>query len=622
MIGRLIERLFVSVRADMSDLSRDLSQGMAQTRAATNSMAMSWDQVSTKVDELTRSLGHGKITQSQYTSQMNRLASTMKVVAGSYREAQHGVWGYASAAQAAARQAAVVMDPTPVRAFARSAGQARMQMMNLGYQLNDIGMTLASGMNPMTVMIQQGSQIAQIYGGQGGVSQAFKDLSKLLGGLARRLWPLAVIAAGFKGLQVEINKTTDEGVTFGDTFLAVFQVLAKKITDSLGPVFDWIAPKLQWVWGKVVSSAKWVGNILIRSFLIVKAGIKAAVDDLPAVFKVGFWSAVAMALEALYHLGGKFEGMMGGIAQVMNDTFGTSLDTNPVYDWVSGLEFARYQAQATADAIVEGSEALQEFKQRMAEIKSTDYMGQFFEDVRAQAIENSLARIADGMEGVGGAAERAAEEIQTLMEQLQEGLETAADNFASVFGRAFDRLAEEGKFSMKAFLEDLRSMVFKSLSDILQSQVANVFKIIVSSIGGGLGSPLSQAVVGAFGGGINGRAVGGVSMPWESFIAGERGAELIERDGPAGARRVTTAGRTRQLLSQSSGPGAPVVRNTVAIAINNYSREPVHAREGTGPDGQQMIEVVVGEVKRRMGQGEFDSTLGGRFGLSRNVTRR
>jgi methyl-accepting chemotaxis protein len=107
MIGRLIERLFVSVRADMSDLSRDLSQGMAQTRTATNSMAMSWDQVSAKVDELTRSLNQHKITQGRYTSEMNRLSSAMRGVAGGYREAQREVWKYASAAQAAQRATAL-----------------------------------------------------------------------------------------------------------------------------------------------------------------------------------------------------------------------------------------------------------------------------------------------------------------------------------------------------------------------------------------------------------------------------------------------------------------------------------------------------------------------------------
>ena len=83
MIGRLIERLFVEVRADLSKLSADLRQGVTQSTGATTKMAMSWKQVDRAVASLQRQMQRGKITQSQYTSEMNRLASTMKNAAGS-----------------------------------------------------------------------------------------------------------------------------------------------------------------------------------------------------------------------------------------------------------------------------------------------------------------------------------------------------------------------------------------------------------------------------------------------------------------------------------------------------------------------------------------------------------
>ena len=132
-------------------------------------------------------------------------------------------------------------NPKPVNEFNRSVGMARSQMLNLGFQVNDIASGLATGVqNPFTIMVQQGSQIAQIYAGQGGVKTAFRDISNILVQVGKRLWPLAVMAAGFGVLQREINKTTDVGVTFMDTLTAVFQVTGRAIMQYLGPPLGWL----------------------------------------------------------------------------------------------------------------------------------------------------------------------------------------------------------------------------------------------------------------------------------------------------------------------------------------------------------------------------------------------
>ena len=726
MIGRLIERLFVSVRADMTDLSRDLSQGMAQTRAATNSMAMSWNQVSTKVDELTRSLDRGKITQGQYTSEMNRLASTMKVVAGSYREAQREVWGYASAAQAAQRAAVPAFDTRPVQAFTRSAGQARMQMMNLGYQLNDIGMTLATGMNPMTVMIQQGSQIAQIYGGQGGVSQAFKDLSQLLLGLARRLWPIAAIAGAFGILTREINKTTDVTVTFMDTTKAVFQVVGRYIwaliegpvnylKDAFETVLDFIAewfPKvMNGVIGATVAAVRIIGatwdllpdlwhdtwtavkntaleateaiinfitqemvpgiarglDKMLQSFIFAYEAIKIVWQQLPALMRDAIGGAVNWVVDGVENMvNGAIDGinkLIAGLQSIIDfvgadramEFFGFSGDLptiseqdlsqwrmetgNALSDITAQLGEAAARTFSTAmlEGIVQidptdlsGSRgayrnAFGELGRRineiLAESMDSDYMGKFFEDVRAQAIENALARIAGGMEDVSGAAERAAEEVKTLMEQMQEGLETSADNLAQVFGNAFERLAETGRFTFSDLIKDLNQLIIKSTSELLQQELSNVFQQLAKSWGG-LGSPLANFFTFLFGGGVKGRAVGGVEMPWRSFVAGERGTELISQDGPSGARRIMTAGRTQALLNSSTNQPAERPQLRLNVNIINNTKEGVSIQEGRGPNSEEMVDIIVGRVKEDIARGGMDESLMSRYNLSKSVNRR
>ncbi len=668
MIGRLIERLFVQVRADMTDLSRDLSQGMSQTRAATQSMALSWNQVSSQVELLTRKLERGKITQGQYTSEMNRLASTMKVVAGSYREAQREVWGYASAAQAAQRAAVPAFDTRPVQAWTRSAGQARMQMMNLGYQLNDIGMTLATGMNPMTVMIQQGSQIAQIYGGQGGVNQLFKDLGRMVSGLARRFWPVAVVigavTTGIAALTKSINQTTDVGVTMGDTFKAVFQVLGRYIWNLIeGPMQDlqkawqwlldflieWFPKVMNKIIGAGVSAVRIIGaawdllpdlwhdtwtavrnttldfvqsivnfitqdmlqgiikgiDKILESFIFAFEAIKIVWRQLPEIMKDAIGGAVNWVVTGVEQM---VNGAIDGINQLLRglqalvdfvgadnalEFFGFSgnlptISEQDLSQWrmeVGGAlndttaQLGAAAAETFNTAMLEGMvnvprtdlsghmgafrNAYGELGRRINEILSEsmnfDYMGEFFEDVRAQAIENALQRIADGMEDVGGAAQRAAEEVRTLMEEMQEGLETAADNLAQVFGNAFERLAETGRFTFSDFIKDLNQLIIRSTSELLQQELSNLFQSLATSKGG-LGSLFSNLFTSLFGGGnfFGARARGGVEMPWRDFIAGEEGAELISQDGPSGARRVKTAGQTRAALAGAGGGGTQV----------------------------------------------------------------
>ena len=160
------------------------------------------------------------------------------------------------------------------------------------------------------------------------------------------------------------------------------------------------------------------------------------------------------------------------------------------------------------------------------------------------------------------------------METLDEGLTTAADNLASVFGNAFEELAQTGKITFSSFIEDLNNLIIKSTSELLQEELSNMFKSLATSQGG-LGSMFSNIFTGLFGGGIAGfgaRARGGVEMPWRNFIAGEEGAELISQDGPAGARRVATAGRTRHMMGQSGGAGPSITMIVQTPDVESFQK--------------------------------------------------
>lgn len=670
MLGKLIERLFVQVRADLSQMGSELQAGVNMTRSATQQMAKQWTTVQGSIQSLTAQFKSGTISQGAYLKQLNTHVSQMSALGMEYRDAQKQVHGYAAELRKTATLQGRVVDTRPIVRFNRSLGQSRMQMMNLGYQLNDIGMTLATGMNPMTVLIQQGSQILQIYSGQGGVTAAFSDLSKMIGSISRKLWPLAVLAGTLKLVQTEINKSSDTTVTFGDTAKAVFQVIGRRLwglidgpIGAIGKAFstvgNWIAENIPpiingilnlFAKGAKVISATWgllpelladawagiqnaaidTGEFIINLFArdipdwVIKGANKITQamvfsyksigviwSQLPSLLGDAISGAVNLVVDgAEKMINAAIDGinkLLEGLQAVMDfvgadkalQWFGFSgkiptIDQRDLSQWKMKVgnalgNTAAEIGQLAADTFttnfmngiaptegvdLSGSKksyrgAFEELSRQIEEILSQedfDFLGSFFDEVKAEAIENALARIAEGTENIGEAAGRAAKEVKELVDQLNEQLEQAAGNLAGVFTNAFERLAETGKFIFGDLVKDLNALIIKSTSEMLQEELTNILKAFLKSLmsAGGFLGRLGQSLVGVLGGGVSGRAVGGVEMPWRDFVAGENGAELITQDGPAGARRVRTAGQTERLMRgrMNSGPNITMIIQT------------------------------------------------------------
>lgn len=163
---------------------------------------------------------------------------------------------------------------------------------------------------------------------------------------------------------------------------------------------------------------------------------------------------------------------------------------------------------------------------------------------------------------------------EKMVKPTEEATKKVSDEFEILSNTLSDHLRtffETGQFDFGAFIQDLNSQLLDkaiktfsdSLSDLLQNFMSSIFSSIGSSLGGsggsgGIFSAIGNIFSSIFGGG---RAVGGVVPPWKSFVAGERGAELIERDGPSGASRISTAGRTKRLLGAGGGGNTTVVFN-------------------------------------------------------------
>jgi phage-related minor tail protein len=76
------------------------------------------------------------------------------------------------------------------------------QLVNLSYQLNDVVVSLASGQRPLMVLMQQGSQIAQIFGPGAGVSGILRGVWQ---GLTSLISPTVAVVGGIAALGAAVG---------------------------------------------------------------------------------------------------------------------------------------------------------------------------------------------------------------------------------------------------------------------------------------------------------------------------------------------------------------------------------------------------------------------------------
>lgn len=142
--------------------------------------------------------------------------------------------GLTAAAKPAAAAAANVEKATTnagkgAKQLATGTGLARHEMINLSRQLQDVGVSLASGQSPFMVLAQQGAQVADIFGSSktGTVGGALKQIVSFIGPM--NLLAGGVIALG-AGAALAVNSVANLGKQFDDA--------AKKAGTTLGVIRD------------------------------------------------------------------------------------------------------------------------------------------------------------------------------------------------------------------------------------------------------------------------------------------------------------------------------------------------------------------------------------------------
>ncbi|THK34676.1 hypothetical protein EHS39_28855 [Ensifer sp. MPMI2T] len=195
--------------------------------------------------------------------------------------------------------AAVTADNAAMRA-------ASFQRRNLIFQLNDVAVSLASGMNPLMVFAQQGSQIGQIYAGQGGVAAALRETGEMAGQAASRFgrWGLvlAPLALGLANIKSQAEDALRSSVSWGEVVTATFQTIWEGLRDTFGPAVSTLLDPISYAFDKLSSAAVDIAELVINSFRAAGADVAFVWGQLPNIVGGAFVGAVNMAIDHLNKL--------------------------------------------------------------------------------------------------------------------------------------------------------------------------------------------------------------------------------------------------------------------------------------------------------------------------------
>jgi hypothetical protein len=391
------------------------------------------------VDSLARAIATGNATTAQAETILEGMYRKLGLMANATDLAEQGHHQLAAAvstvnSRLALEEAAATGAAGAMQMLERNTGMAANQQRNLVFQLNDIGVSLAGGMNPLMVIAQQGSQIATIYGpDEGGLGRALQETGNLAVGLVTKFAPLlAVIGLGagaIGGLAGEINKTSDVQVTFGDTALAVWQAFADGIYTLVEPALSSIGGWLGGLWDEVRPGLVALGNGIIGPFVGAFDAAKITWSAFPNVMGdiiIATVNNVIVGVESMINeaiaLVNDFKAKVGLAGDIGAVEFGGV--ENPYEGATSGL----------AEGVVGA------FSGAM----NVDYLGGAFGAISGRAQTNARNRLAEEDDGAG---QKAIDAYDKLIEKTQERIlqmELEADTMGMVASQALQLTNMEG----------------------------------------------------------------------------------------------------------------------------------------------------------------------------------
>lgn len=366
----------------------------------------------------------------------------------------------------------------------RTSRLAAGQQRNLAFQLNDVAVSLAGGMNPLMVFAQQGSQIATIYGpDEGGVGRALKETGNLALGLVTKFWPIAAAVgagtAAIAGMQAEINKTSDVQVSFGDVAAATWQEFSANIYELVEPAISAVSGWIGDAWSVAWPILKDFGNGIAATFVGAFEASKQIWSAFPTVMGDITISTANNVISGL-------EGMINGGIQLVND-FKSALGFEGD---IGGLEMGRFENPYEGAMSGLGDSVSEAFGGAFG----VDYLGSAFDAIASRAKDIATAR--------------------AEIDAVKSSADSAAKSIAEIGAASAGAASDLGKN-------------MKSSSDMLWSFAGEASNLLGQMFEGNKTAAIAQAVLSA-GEGIA-RTMGAYPFPFNLAMAGLHAAAAVQQ---------------------------------------------------------------------------------------------
>lgn len=437
---------------------------------------------------------------------------------------------------------------------------AAFRQRQLAVQSLDVAQSLALGMPPMMVAIQQGGQLAGIYAGQGGITGAFKEAGKSVLNFARKhpvlLAATAAIGAGFAGIRHEINKTSETQVSFGNVMQATMNVVARTIVSKFAPIFNtiqgYVAPVYDWL----VSKSKTVGNLIIKAFRITFNNTKTIFVQLPNIVGAAAIGAANLVIKSVDSMIKKIRSGVDGLIGLLNKI--PNVDIPSLGPGGEGIgEITNPFADRLRGAFVDMAAA-------NAQTMASDPLGSLFSSIKEESIrlaKEGLDKTAKAATSAGDALKSAANKGKDAWSGLRKATVDATQpirefgrDLAGGFLSDLQSGLKNGEGLWKSFgnaaLNALNKITDKLLNEVLDAvfQVGSATSGASGGGGGGFFGAIFKGITGLFGGF---RADGGSVASGKSYIVGERGPELFS---PGASGFVTPNHALSQQTANSNAP--------------------------------------------------------------------
>lgn len=478
--NQILARLGVVMTANSAGLKLGLDEGAVAVQKFSRKVQSEFNTAQKEIDRLTYAAQDFGKTLTEVDKINRQLSSGGKLsnLAGT-EKAQELLM------RASAFDKLAVAQKNQGQAAAKAAGLTAFQLQQLNYQTTDIFTSLAGGQSPLLVLIQQGGQLKDSFGGVGNVFKAFAQvltpIRLLLGGI---VGVVGTMGFAFYKAQEDLKLFNNQmalsgkisGITY-DQFQIMSQNIAKESGVAIGSVKD-IAMQMVasgQIYGKTMDS---VGRaIALNSRLSGQAADEVAKKLIPAftggakaVFELDKQSnfltlAQYKQIEGLQQLGDK-----QGIATLASEAY-----VNHIKDSLPKLSL--YEKAVN---LISG--AWDTLKQKL----TPDTQTQMFEKLKTQlALFESvksglLPRSALQSEGFIASTENIDKTIQSLTAKIKE---FEAKNKIEADANAEDKKQKALKAAFEtaggmAKIDDLKYQTQRAKADLqFQNDVFNVDKL-------------------------------------------------------------------------------------------------------------------------------------------------